>query len=152
MTFEELSEKLGGFTVKRFGQGADDAAVKQASDRLGVPLSGGYRRFLQHFGWGGVEDLELFGLGSDVPPFLNLIAMTESERSEMSPALPPHLIPVMNDGGGNLYCLDSRVADEPPVVFWDHTAGEDQQPEHVAPDFVSWLSEEVGASTSSEGV
>ncbi len=107
-------------------------------------MSGGYRQFLRRFGWGGVEDIELFGLGADVPSFLHLVVMTESERSEMSPALPTHLIPVMNDGGGNLYCLDSRGAAEPPVVFWDHTAGEDQQPQQVAADFVAWLSEELG--------
>jgi hypothetical protein len=144
MTFEELAEKLDRFTVKRFGHGAKEGDIHEAAARLGVRLSGGYRQFLRRFGWGGVEDIELFGLGADVPSFLHLVAMTESERSEMSPALPVHLIPVMNDGGGNLYCLDARVPDEPPVVFWDHTAGEDQQPQQVAPDFVSWLSEELG--------
>lgn len=143
MTFDELAERLERFTVKRFGQGAEEAEVNEAFARLGVNVRGGYRRFLRRFGWGGVEDIELFGLGPDVPSFLHLVSITESERSEMSPALPAHLVPVMNDGGGNFYCLDARVPDEPPMVFWDHTAGEDQQPEQVAPDFVSWLSDEL---------
>lgn len=86
---------------------------------------------------------ELFGLGADVPPYLSLTAMTRSEREEMSPSLPAHLIPLMNDGGGNLYCLDSRGGGEPPVVFWDHTAGARQEPAQVASDFTTWLAERV---------
>jgi hypothetical protein len=78
-----------------------------------------------------------------VPPWLNLVEMTRSEREQMRPALPHHLIPLMNDGGGNLYCLDSRGAGEPPVVFWDHEAGDQQQPAEVAPDFISWLAGEL---------
>jgi hypothetical protein len=92
---------------------------------------------------GGVGSFELFGLGSDVPSYLDLVAVTESERTEMRPALPAYLIPLMNDGGGNLYCLDSRREDEPAVIFWDHTAGEGQEPEAVAPDFISWLAERM---------
>jgi hypothetical protein len=36
-----------------------------------------------------------------------------------------------------------RSTGEPPVVFWDHTAGERQEPEPVAPDFTSWLAERL---------
>ncbi|WNG52948.1 SMI1/KNR4 family protein [Archangium minus] len=128
---------------RSLGQGASEAEINTASVRLGVNLAGGYRLFLQRFGWGGVGSIELFGLGADVPPYLNLTAMTLSEREEMSPALPGHLIPFMNDGGGNLYCLDSRVEGEPPVVFWDHTAGKQQNPSLVASDFMAWLTERV---------
>jgi hypothetical protein len=53
--------------------------------------------------------------------------------------LAQHLIPVMNDGSGNLYCLDTSVADEPPIVFWDHEAGSDQTPEIESGSFASWL-------------
>lgn len=65
------------------------------------------------------------------------------ERTEMHPALPPYLVPLMNDGGGNLYCLDSRREGEPPVVLWNHEAGESQEPERVAADFLSWMAERV---------
>ena len=143
MTFNELAELMERNPSRSFGQGVGETEINIVSARLGVNLAGGYRLFLQRFGWGGVESIELFGLGADVPPYLSLTAMTRSEREEMSPALPPHLIPLMNDGGGNLYCLDSRVAGEPPVVFWDHTAGEQQEPTRVAPDFITWLTERV---------
>lgn len=120
--------------------------VQVASARLGVRLEGGYRRFLERFGWGGVGSFELYGLGSDVPRYLDLVSVTESERTQMAPALPAHLIPIMNDGGGNLYCLDSSKAGEPMIVFWAHTDGEEQQPETVASDFVSWMGARLESS------
>ncbi|QRK09499.1 SMI1/KNR4 family protein [Archangium violaceum] len=69
----------------------------------------------------------------------------------MRPALPRHLIPLMNDGGDNLYCLDSRREGEPPVVFWDPTAGETQEPAQVASDFMAWLTERVERELAEEG-
>lgn len=143
MTFDELARNLERSSSKIFGRGASEHEIHVASTRLGVNLSGGYRLFLQRFGWGGVGSFEFFGLGLDVPPYLDLVAIAESERTEMRPALPAYLIPLMNDGGGNLYCLDSRDVGEPAVVFWDHTAGEEQAPQRVAPDFVSWVAERM---------
>jgi hypothetical protein len=147
MTFDELAEMLESNPSKSFGQGVSETEINTASAHLGVPLAGGYRLFLRRFGWGGVGSIELFGLGADVPPYLSLTAMTRSEREEMSPALSAHLIPLMNDGGGNLHCLDSRVAGEPPVVFWDHTAGAQQEPARVASDFIAWLTDRVEHET-----
>jgi hypothetical protein len=143
MTFDELAEMLERNPSKSLGQGVIETEINTASAQLGVTLAGGYRLFLRRFGWGGVGSIELFGLGADVPPYLSLTAMTRSEREEMSPALSAHLIPLMNDGGGNLYCLDSRVSGEPPVVFWDHTAGAQQEPSQVASDFIAWLTDRV---------
>jgi SUKH superfamily protein len=143
MTFNELSELLESKPTKSFGQGVSDVEIDTVSAELQVVLTGGYRLFLKRFGWGGIGSIELFGLGVDVPSYLSLTAMTRSEREEMSPALPVHLIPLMNDGGGNLYCLDSQGAGEPPVVFWDHTAREQQEPARVASDFTTWLAERV---------
>jgi hypothetical protein len=143
MTFDELAALLERNPSKSLGQGVSELEIDTASAQLGVKLAGGYRLFLRRFGWGGVGSIELFGLGADVPPYLSLTAMTRSEREEMSPALPVHLLPLMNDGGGNLYCLDSRSAGEPPVVFWDHTLGAQQEPMQVAPNFIEWLAERV---------
>lgn len=150
MTFDELAEKLDKGPSKTFGRGATEEEINTASARLGVPLEGQYRRFLRRFGWGGISHWDLFGLGSDVPSYLNLSRMTESERTEMHPRIPHHLLPVMNDGAGNHYCLDTRVSGEPPVVFWDHEAGEAQTPDRVADDFLSWLVE-YAELTADEG-
>ncbi|KON78494.1 SMI1/KNR4 family protein [Leptospira kirschneri] len=125
ITFDQLSHLLTSFEVKTFGKGATDETIKFAEEKLEIIIRGDYRNFLQTFGWGGVQHLELYGLGSDVPPYLDLISVTESERVEMNPKLPKYLIPVMNDGSGNLYCIDTRFV-EPFLVFWDHEIGKDQ--------------------------
>ncbi|CAN5884843.1 hypothetical protein BH11MYX4_BH11MYX4_03280 [soil metagenome] len=65
----------------------------------------------------------------------------------MATKLPVSLVPIMNDGGGNLYCLDSRSA-EPSVVFWDHEAGEKQDPTVESATFCDWL---IGYLGSTDG-
>lgn len=148
MTFQALAQELERSESKHFGHGATEAEVETAETRLGLQIVGGYRQFLRTFGWGGVADLELHGLGADVPPFLDLTRMTLSEREEMGPPLRRTLLPLMNDGGGNLYCLDLASPGEPPVVFWDHEAGATQSPRRVAEDFVSWFGSEARARSS----
>jgi hypothetical protein len=143
MTFDALAERLHRNPANSLGRGVTDAEINIASFELGVELNGGYRLFLKRFGWAGIGSIELFGLGTDVPPYLNLTAMTRSEREDTHTALPTHLVPLMNDGGGNFYCLDTRVPEESPVVFWDHTAGARQEPRVVAADFTHWLTTRV---------
>ena len=62
--------------------------------------------------------------------------------------MPEYLVPVMNDGAGNHYCLDdtSRLdGGECPVVFWDHEHqdGPDQVPEQVSASFDRWLVDHI---------
>ncbi|KAA3607482.1 MAG: SMI1/KNR4 family protein [Planctomycetota bacterium] len=135
--YEELSSRLLGYECQDLGAGASEAEIAAAEKDLGLRIEGGYRQFLVQYGWGGVEHLELYGLGG--PPHLDLVRITQSERSEMELALPKYLLPVMNDGGGNLFCLDTRTAGDPPVVFWDHTVGFDKDTVVDSEDFVSWL-------------
>lgn len=125
------------------GRGASDVEICHAEALLALRIPEDYRWFLTEFGWGGAGSWELFGLGVDVPSFLDLVKITQSERSDMRPRLQRHLLPIMNDGGGNLYCLDTSM-DAPSVVFWDHTQNEDQTPEIEATDFLTWLGELVG--------
>ena len=143
MTFDELKTRFQAREDRAFGVGASESEIDDAERTLLVPIVGTYRSFLLEFGWGGVGSFEVFGLGADVPPYLDLVAVTHSERAEMHPPLPRHLIPIMNDGGGNLYCLDSTVSTEPPVVFWDHERGPNQRPEACAENFLEWLASQV---------
>jgi cell wall assembly regulator SMI1 len=132
--------------LKEVGRGATDDEINEAEHRLGVSLPEDFKMFLRDFGWGGVGSWELFGLGADVPQYLDLVRVALSERTEAEPSLPMHLIPIMNDGGGNLYCLDlseSGDRQENPVVYWDHALGPDQTMVSVAADFASWLDEKV---------
>lgn len=141
-TFERLCRIISEGDAQH-GSGASEKTISAAERRLGIQIRGGYRRFLQKFGWGGTEHVQLYGLGKGVPKHLDLVSMTESERSEMRPRLPRTLVPLMNDGCGNHYCIDGSAAGagEPCVVFWDHELDEDQTPEEYGKDFCLWLLE-----------
>lgn len=123
------------------GAGASSDEIRRAENLLQVKFPTSYRLFLENWGWMAIEHLEFYGLGSDVPHHLNLIRITMSERKEAVPALNSKLVPLLNDGAGNLYCLNTRRLndDECSIVFWDHEGGPDQQAEEVAPSFVEWL-------------
>jgi cell wall assembly regulator SMI1 len=141
----ELIRRLRSRREAEFGRGATPQEIEQAEERLGVQLPESYKAFLGYFGWASLEGLELYGLGDDVPAYLDLVRVTSSERTQMRPRLPRYLVPLTNDGAGNHYCLDvgSGEQGECVIVFWDHNLGESQDPEYVAPNLEAWLSEEL---------
>jgi SMI1-KNR4 cell-wall len=75
-----------------------------------------YKAFLGHFGWASIEGLELYGLGEDVPAYLDLPEVTLSERTQTRPRLPSRLVTLMNDGAGNHYCLDVESGEQGECV------------------------------------
>jgi hypothetical protein len=146
MDYPTLETQILSHDDRLQGVGARPEDVAAAEAMLGVRILGGFRQFLQRLGWLVVGPIEIYGLGRDVPKHLNLIEITKSERTEMHPRLRPELIPVMNDGGGNLYCLDTagcRAPENPPIVFWDHDSTPEQTPELIAGSFEEWLSEKL---------
>jgi len=145
MTFEELRKQLRTASEQQFWLGAAESEIAAAERDLDVKLPASYRQFLREFGWGGVSHLEIFGLGGDVPNYLNLVSVAHRERTEMRPPIPRYLVPIMNDGAGNHYCLDTRQfsGNECPVAFWNHELGDLQQPQRIAPTFTDWLAEQL---------
>lgn len=118
-----LIRRLRSFRGADFGRGATSQEIELAKQQLGVkefPRS--YKAFLEQFGWASIDGLGLHGLEEDVPAYLDLVNVTLSERTKMGPRLPSHLVPMMNDGFGNHYCLDVGLGEqgEYPVVFWDY--------------------------------
>jgi hypothetical protein len=63
---------------------------------------------LERFGCLQVDSIEIYGIGAGVPKHMDLVGITESERTEMHPRLRYDLVTIMNDGFGNLYCLDKN--------------------------------------------
>jgi cell wall assembly regulator SMI1 len=146
MHFEaELNSLASQLEVKEFGMGASVDDILATESRLQVKFSDSFRRFLRRFGWAVLQHLEIFGLGPDVPRHLNLVDAAIRERAVMQPPIPHFLIPVMNDGAGNHYCLDTRetVKDENPIVFWCHEEGAGQIPQKVANSFAEWLISQI---------
>lgn len=95
-----LYARIRKYPSATFGVGASDDEVALVEAALGVRLPAAFVAFLHEFGWGGAGDLELFGCGKDVPPYLDLVRLTISERMEARPALPHYLVPIANDGMG----------------------------------------------------
>ena len=131
----------------RFGRGATEREVQGAEAALGVTFPTSYRTFLKRLGWIESPCISVFGLGSDIDSAYEVISVTHCERHEAGVPLPANLLPIVNDGSGNLYCLDvsQMQGSECPVVFWDHEApeGAEQVPARVGADFYSWLLHEI---------
>jgi len=141
MNFAVLENRILARPGREQGSGASADEILDAEQKLGIQFIGSFRRFLERFGWIGVGPVEIYGIGTDVPKHLNLVEITLSERSEMRPALRHEFIPVMNDGRGNLYCLDTayRIDIEVPIVLWDHEQGSGQRPTKISKSFAEWL-------------
>jgi cell wall assembly regulator SMI1 len=134
--------------------GATDQEIANAERALGVRFPESYKAFLSRFGWAEIYYDTLYGLGPSVPPGYGLVKNALCERSEAEPLIPQHLVPVMNDGAGNNYCLDTSQlsSGECPVVFWDHEHedGSDQSPEQVSSSFDQWLIDLIVDSTHAD--
>jgi len=114
MNLDYIEIMVASMPDPSFGAGATRDEVDAAEHTLALPIRGAYRKFLLRFGWGGVADIELYGLGKDVPNYLNLVHVTQSERDEMLPPLPPYLPPIMNAGVGKM-----------AAAIWGLGAGDD---------------------------
>jgi len=130
---------IDAFQDKELGVGADVTSIANASRSLGVRLPDSYRAFLLKCGWARFAHEEICGLGPTVPAYLDLTATAKLERESAYHGMPNHLVPLMNDGAGNQYCIDSSADEggESPIVFWDHESG--RATERVAPSFATWL-------------
>lgn len=146
MLRQETIDRIRTNRSAMLGREATEEQIEEAEGAIGVELPESYRRFLAEFGWGGIGDLEVIGTGADVPPFLDLVRLTLSERADAHPRMRRSLVPIAADGAGNYYCIRTEAwQQEGPVVLWDHEAGEDQRPEEVATNFGAWLEDRVNA-------
>lgn len=141
MDFALIEREVSSWIDMERGTGASEAEIASAEKGLGIQFCGHYREFLLSYGWIRLGTIEVFGLGADVPKHLDLLDITTDERREMNPPLAHFLVPVFNDGSGNLYCVNTASGNsvEPPMVFWDHELGGDQSLEPVGSSFGEWL-------------
>lgn len=138
--FEFLDEYRDAPAV-RWGQGASDDQIDSAVARVG-DLPPDYKVFLRQYGWLEMFGDYVFGLGSELPPWANVVQATEDERTMHDP-LPPGHVAIFNDGAGNISCLStSEVASEGTsrVYVWIHDI-----PEMAleAEGFRHWLKREL---------
>ena len=144
MSIDELVTIIKSRGDATFGAGASAAAIKEAEQRLGVTFPAVLTDYLRRFGWLAVGSEEFYGLGADLPSHLSLVDNTVWEREQSGCPVPHNLIPIYNDGFGNLACVDANSAPG-RVAFWDHDRGEDQEPDEVAGSLDVWLADQIVA-------
>jgi hypothetical protein len=121
------------------GYGVDESTIDAAEQALSISFPLEPRDYLMRFGHLELGHFEMHGLGADVPPYLNLLNVTLSEREAPGSPLPVQLVPLLNDGGGNLYCI---CADEPAkgkIYYWDHAGGPNQELGAHAATLSDWI-------------
>ena len=99
-------------------------------------LPSGYRSLLQRFGWVSFGHFEIYGAGTALPHYLDVVFMAKHEWEHGG--LSRHLVPIMNNGGGDLYCVAGAEvggADE-AVHLWVH---EERSTHPVAGDMEEWI-------------
>lgn len=154
---EQIKQLLAAdrFKPVAYGRGATSSEIETAERELGLKFPKSYREFLSKLGWLYCPFVTVCGLGADADWRTNLMAIVQSWWREVDAdiRLPRNLIPVVDDGSGNVYCLDISQMHESecPVVFWDHESfeGADQVPVRVASNFYGWLVNEITELDSS---
>lgn len=126
----------------KFGGGASMAEIRAAEERLRVTFPAVLTDYLRRFGWLSVGTEDYYGLGASVPSHLSLVENAVWEREDAGCPVLDNLIPIYNDGYGNLACVD--VADKHGrVAFWDHDRGPEQEPDEVAESLDAWIADQI---------
>jgi hypothetical protein len=138
VTYADLKVGLGRLAPQliEHGEGVTAGEISLAEERIGV-LPGEFREFLADLGWLAVRHYEIFGLGGSVPKHLNLVNITIDERSNFG--LPQNMIPIMNNGGGDLYCFDGGGPGRANVLLWDHESSPRRGAYVAGRSFSAWL-------------
>jgi antitoxin YobK len=122
------------------GDGANEQEIRSCEEQLGVVLPESYRRFLSEFAW-ATWPTDIYGIPTGVDEVISVIWNSRMYRNRVEPRMPRFLIPFCNNDWGSYWCLDTAalVNRECPVVFWDLTLDEKQQPLRTHPTFLDWL-------------
>lgn len=130
-------------------RGATVADIKKVETFLQVRLPKDYREFLIDCGWVRIGPDVVFGLGPQATKAVSMREVSKVERVLADPPMRSTLVPLMNDGAGNHFCLDTAKFDKGrcSVVFWehDHPRGTMQRTKKVASTFEQWILELIEA-------
>jgi hypothetical protein len=114
-----------------------DADVSGAERVIGRRLPASYHRLVTSCVW---EEMPhwIYRLGRNLPPGVDLLRIKETAP------VPPFLVPICGDGGGDEFCFDTREADavgEYPIVRWNHEIHDEHSTtfERVTPDLGTFL-------------
>ena len=145
MNLEQILTWLREREDCKLGQGATEQEIEEAATSLGIRFPEQYAEFLRRVGWLEWAYGSLYGLGKGIPPYLDVVKETMQERRLCQPNIPAYLLPIMNDGAGNHYCIFVDGPNRAKVGFWDHEHedAEGQLPEMVGLSFFDWLNKYI---------
>jgi hypothetical protein len=129
-----------------------DAVVTGAEMILGVRLPEAYRSLVQRWP-AGRPDRREFPVPHKTGTWVSCIGELKSldprhsgnvfaciSNLAIDSQLPEGLLPIIDDGGGDLVCLDyRRESSEPTVVYWAHELGGEDAVVDIAPTFQAFL-------------
>jgi SMI1/KNR4 family protein SUKH-1 len=129
----KLDEKLSALGLRPLPfrsstfQPASEAEVSQLEKLLGTRFPEGYRHFLLKYGNSYFEaETSFLDLEANPQPFIGEFYGAESllkAIDDYSEELPAGIIPIGDDGGGNLYCLGLTGNDRNKVYYHNHCIG-----------------------------
>jgi hypothetical protein len=138
-----FTERLRANQQVKCHRGASKDEIDRLAKTSKVKIPAGYRAFLMECGWARIGSDIIYGLGPDATKAESVKENLQWEWVLAEPQMPWPLIPVMNDGAGSHYCLDTGKAKDGtcPVVFWDHEhpRGQFQKPKLVSKSFELWI-------------
>ena len=130
--------------------------VINSEKNLGILFPNSYREFLEQYGYGGVNSLDIDGITEfnfQESGYGGVVWRTLEERKKN--LFPSALIPIYDVGDGTIYCLDTSQMDEEgecPVVAWP-IGGYEQTPilEIVAKNFGEFFLNKVKEQITLKG-
>ena len=137
-SFDDLLRRLREMPAGESGTGVDEQEVAEAERELGVSFPPGFRSFLREIGWLAAVETEVFGLGEEISPRMNVRTITAEMRGQ---GLPSSAVAIARDTAGAVYCLDASYSGpyESPVYRWQPAEATESPLEYVGHDFSSWL-------------
>lgn len=144
--YERIIKLIKDTAYDRFSfNPATDQELYKAEEELSINLPESYKAFQLDLGDIDGAKLEIYSVKTPQEGMINIIGITQSERTECFPNMPSYLVPFSGNGGGDSYCFDTSkiINGECPIVFWDHTSDPEQEPEVVAVDFLEWIDSEI---------
>lgn len=130
---ERLLDTLGAMPDIRPEKGASDETIASVERTLGFRFPEDYKALLRRHDGGVFAGARLFNLAPD-GNFRVLASEMQKIETYLGEELPKvatrEMIPVGDDGGGNLFLLDLRAADANscPVLKWGHEALNGKEP------------------------
>lgn len=140
---EGLRNRLGNHGAT-FGQGATPEEIAQLELDLGMSLPTGYISFLRTFGWFEDDQIKVLGITSgESPSYLSVLEGLRWEREESMTPIPHCVVPISDDGAGNLFCIHNDGPSRGEVVLFGAHRACSFEMETVATSFEEFLIERL---------